>query len=215
MPLDYDYNKEKCTMGTYYDFMVEAKYKGTWHNIDFHSPGLDGRMRHRPLATISGSFLGLLEEPVHAAAHLTFEELSESTQEILLKSALPQREDAMRLNHYFLLGDLEDFERLATSPYQFELYVTRNQVAQFERGDLDDIPDGLSAQELLELPEEARREYVLYRWDYPCGTRETVKYMLEKVREQLELFNNSIPYRRDLPRDELHASAVRILFSVS
>ena len=202
-------------MSTYYDFMVEAKYNGAWHNIDFHSPGLDGQMRHRFLATISNSFLGLLEEPVHTAAHLTFEELSESTQEILLKSALPQHEDAMRLNHYFLLGGLEDLEKLATSPYQFERYVTRNQVAQFEHGDLDDIPDGLSAQELLDLPEEARREYVLYRWDYPSGTRDTVKYILEKGREQVELFNNSIPYKRDLPRDELYASAVRILFSVS
>ena len=202
-------------MSTYYDFMVEAKYNGTWHNIDFHSPGLDGRMRHRFLATISSSFLGLLEEPVHTAAHMTFDELSESTQQILLNSAMPQYEDTVKLCHYFLLGDLEDLERLAASPYQFERYVTRNQVAQFEKGNLDDIPDGLSAQELLELPEEARREYVLYRWDHPCGTRDTVKYMLEKAREQLELFNDSIPYKRDLPRDELYASAVRILFSVS
>lgn len=202
-------------MSTYYDFFVEAKYNGIWHNIDFYSPTVDGRLCHQYLASVSRSFLGLLEDPVHSAAHLKFEELSESTQRILLSSALPQHEDAVRLSHYFLLGDLSHLERLTTSPYQFEQFVTRNSIAQYEKGDTDFITDGLSAQELLELPENARREYVLYRWDYPHGTREMLKYMLLKVREQLALFNDSIPYRKDLPRDELHASDVRILFSIS
>lgn len=201
-------------MSTYYDFMVEAKYNGVWHNIDFHSPTADGHLQHQYLASISRSFLGLLEDAVHSAAHIKFEDLSASTQAILLKSALPQHEDAIRLSHYFLLGDLESLEKLAASPYQFEQFVSRNSVAQFENGDIEDIADGLSAKEFLDLPEEARREYVLYRWDYPSGTRDTVKYMLEKVREQLELFNNSIPFKRDLPQDELHASAVRILFTI-
>ena len=202
-------------MSTYYDFMVEAKYNGTWHNIDFHSPDLDGRMRHRYLATISSSFLGLLEESVRTATHMAFDELSKDTQQIILNSTLPQYEDTVRLNHYFLLGYLEDLEKLVAAPYQYERFVTRNQVALFEEGSIDEILDSLSAEELLKLPEESRREYVLYRWDYPKCTRDTLKYMLEKVREQLALFNDSIPYKRDLPKDELYASAVRILFAVS
>ena len=202
-------------MSTYYDFMVEAKYNGTWYNIDFHSRALDGRMRHHYLASISRSFLGLLEESVHAAVHLKFDELSESTQKILLDNALPQYEDAVRLDHYFLMGDLDDLARLAESPFQFERFVTRNQVAKFESGEIEDIDDGLTSQELLGLPQEAQREYVLYKWDYPNNTRATVKYMVDKIREEVELFNDSIPYQRGLPLDELNASAVRIIFKIS
>ena len=48
-------------MSTYYDFMVEAKYEGKWYNIDFHTKDIDGKLRHQYLATISRSFIGLLE----------------------------------------------------------------------------------------------------------------------------------------------------------
>jgi hypothetical protein len=29
-------------MSTYYDFMVEAKYKDKWYNIDLHTKDFDG-----------------------------------------------------------------------------------------------------------------------------------------------------------------------------
>lgn len=202
-------------MSTYYDFMVEAKYNGTWHNIDFHSVGSDGQMHHHYLASISRSFLGLLADAVHAAAHMTFDDLSESTRKALLDSAVPHADDSIKLNHYFLLGDLQDLEELAAQPYEFEGYVTRNRIAQFERSDFYDIDDSLTAQELLELPEEARREYVLYRWDYPRNSRAMVQYMLRKAQEQVQLFNDSIPYQWTIPADERKASAVRILFTIS
>lgn len=201
-------------MSTYYDFFVEAKYNGVWHNIDFHSAGSDGRMRHHYLATLSRSFLGLLEDAVHTAVHMPFEDLSESSQNILLRSVSPYEEDYVRLGHYFLLGDLHALEKLASQPCRSEMFVTRNRIAQFERGDIDDIDDGLTAQELLSLPEEARREYKLYCWDFPAGSRAAVQYMLRKAQEQVESFNDSIPYRRDLPLDGRSASAVRILFKL-
>ena len=34
-------------MSTYYDFMVEAKYKDKWHNIDLHTKDFDGKLRHQ------------------------------------------------------------------------------------------------------------------------------------------------------------------------
>ena len=200
-------------MSTYYDFMVEVKYNGIWHNTDFHSMGSDGRMHHHYLATISQGFLGLLEDAVHTATHMTFDDLSESTRKALLDSVLPHEEDIVKLSHYFLLGDLQDFEKLASQPYQSEGYVTRNRIAQFECRDFDDIDDYLTAQELLELPEEARREYVLYRWDFPRNSRATVQYMLRKAHEQVNLFNDSIP--RGKPAEETKASAARIIFAIS
>mgnify|MGYP006956641153 FL=1 len=45
-------------MSTYYDFMVEAKYKDKWHNIDLHTKDFDGKLRHQYLATFSRSFVG-------------------------------------------------------------------------------------------------------------------------------------------------------------
>ena len=54
-------------MSTYYDFMVEAKYEGKWYNIDFHTKDIDGKLRHQYLATISRSFIGLLEDQVNGA----------------------------------------------------------------------------------------------------------------------------------------------------
>lgn len=146
---------------------------------------------------------------------MTFADLSESTRKALLDSALPHDEDQIKLNHYFLLGELRDLEELAAQPYEFEGYVTRNRIAQFERRSFDDIDDSLTAQELLGLPEEARREYVLYRWDYPANSRAMVQYMLRKAQEQVQLFNDSIPYQCTIPADERKASAVRIVFTIS
>lgn len=45
-------------MSTYYDFMVEAKYKDKWYNIDLHTKDFDGKLRHQYLATFSRSFVG-------------------------------------------------------------------------------------------------------------------------------------------------------------
>ena len=33
-------------MSTYYDFMVEAKYKDKWYNIDLHTKCIDKRLFH-------------------------------------------------------------------------------------------------------------------------------------------------------------------------
>lgn len=60
-------------MSTYYDFMVEAKYEGKWYNIDFHTKDIDGKLRHQYLATISRSFIGLLEDQVNGAWAIGFD----------------------------------------------------------------------------------------------------------------------------------------------
>jgi len=41
-------------MSTYYDFMVEAKYKDKWYNIDLHTKDFDGKHLH----TLQGYWIG-------------------------------------------------------------------------------------------------------------------------------------------------------------
>ena len=115
-------------MSTYYDFMVEAKYEGKWYNIDFHTKDIDGKLRHQYLATISRSFIGLLEDRVNGAWAISFDDLAESTQQLLLASTFEGREDSLRLERFYVAGNLDDFERLLNGPYQMEYYVTRNQI---------------------------------------------------------------------------------------
>ena len=134
-------------MSTYYDFMVEAKYEGKWYNIDFHTKDIDGKLRHQYLATISRSFIGLLEDQVNGAWAISFDDLAESTQQLLLASTFEGREDSLRLERFYVAGNLDDFERLLNGPYQMEYYVTRNQIAAYEEQKIDEI---------LRIPDRSR-----------------------------------------------------------
>lgn len=186
-------------MSTYYDFMVEAKYEGKWYNIDFHTKDIDGKLRHQYLATISRSFIGLLEDQVNGAWAIGFDDLAESTQQLLLASTFEGREDSLRLERFYVAGNLDDFERLLNGPYQMEYYVTRNQIAAYEEHKIDEIYEYLTAHELLELPQAARSEYVLYRWNDTFANTENIRAMVERLKYQVECFNDALPYRRVSP----------------
>ncbi len=186
-------------MSTYYDFMVEAKYEGKWYNIDFHTKDIDGKLRHQYLATISRSFIGLLEDRVNGAWAISFDDLAESTQQLLLASTFEGREDSLRLERFYVAGNLDDFERLLNGPYQMEYYVTRNQIAAYEEHKFDEINEYLTAHELLELPQATRNEYVLYRWNDTFANAENIRAMVERLKYQVECFNDALPYRRVSP----------------
>ena len=72
----------------------------------------------------------------------------------------------------------------------------------------------MSARELLELPENIRREYVLFKWDYPYNTRNQLRRMVENVHDQLDAFNDSIPYSKDVPVRDLQSYKTRILYYI-
>lgn len=186
-------------MSTYYDFMVEAKYEGKWYNIDFHTKDIDGKLRHQYLATISRNFIGLLEDQVNGAWAIGFDDLAESTQQLLLASTFEGREDSLRLERFYVAGNLDDFERLLNGPYQMEYYVTRNQIAAYEEHKIDEIYEYLTAHELLELPQATRNEYVLYRWNDTFANAENIRAMVERLKYQVECFNDALPYRRVSP----------------
>lgn len=202
-------------MSTYYDFMVEAKYEGKWYNIDFHTKDIDGNLRHQYLATISRSFIGLLEDRVNGAWAIGFDDLAESTQQLLLASTFEGREDSLRLERFYVAGNLDDFERLLNGPYQMEYYVTRNQIAAYEEQKIDEIYEYLTAHELLELPQAARSEYVLYRWNDTFANTENIRAMVERLKYQVECFNDALPYRTDQSYGDRAASQIRVIYRIT
>lgn len=202
-------------MSTYYDFMVEAKYEGKWYNIDFHTKDIDGKLRHQYLASISRSFIGLLEDRVNGAWAISFDDLAESTQQLLLASTFEGREDSLRLERFYVAGNLDDFERLLNGPYQMEYYVTRNQIAAYEEQKIDEIYEYLTAHELLELPQAARSEYVLYRWNDTFANTENIRAMVERLKYQVECFNDALPYRTDQSYGDRAASQIRVIYRIT
>ena len=202
-------------MSTYYDFIVEAKYEGKWYNIDFHTKDIDGKLRHQYLATISRSFIGLLEDRVNGAWAISFDDLAESTQQLLLASTFEGREDSLRLERFYVAGNLDDFERLLNGPYQMEYYVTRNQIAAYEEQKIDEIYEYLTAHELLELPQAARSEFVLYRWNDTFANTENIRAMVERLKYQVECFNDALPYRTDQSYGDRAASQIRVIYRIT
>lgn len=202
-------------MSTYYDFMVEAKYEGKWYNIDFHTKDIDGKLRHQYLATISRNFIGLLEDQVNGAWAIGFDDLAESTQQLLLASTFEGREDSLRLERFYVAGNLDDFERLLNGPYQMEYYVTRNQIAAYEEQKTDEIYEYLTAHELLELPQAARSEYVLYRWNDTFANTENIRAMVERLKYQVECFNDALPYRAGQSYGDRAASQIRVIYRIT
>jgi hypothetical protein len=202
-------------MSTYYDFMVEAKYEGKWYNIDFHTKDIDGKLRHQYLATISRSFIGLLEDRVNGAWAISFDDLAESTQQLLLASTFEGREDSLRLERFYVAGNLDDFERLLNGPYQMEYYVTRNQIAAYEEHKFDEINEYLTAHELLELPQATRNEYVLYRWNDTFANAENIRAMVERLKYQVECFNDALPYRAGQSYGDRAASQIRVIYRIT
>ena len=202
-------------MSTYYDFMVEAKYEGKWYNIDFHTKDIDGKLRHHYLATISRSFIGLLEDQVNGAWAIGFDDLAERTQQLLLASTFEGREDSLRLERFYVAGNLDDFERLLNGPYQMEYYVTRNQIAAYEEHKIDEIYEYLTAHELLELPQATRNEYVLYRWNDTFANTENIRAMVERLKYQVECFNDALPYRAGQSYGDRAASQIRVIYRIT
>ena len=202
-------------MSTYYDFMVEAKYEGKWYNIDFHTKDIDGKLRHQYLATISRNFIGLLEDQVNGAWAIGFDDLAESTQQLLLASTFEGREDSLRLERFYVPGNLDDFERLLNGPYQMEYYVTRNQIAAYEEHKFDEINEYLTAHELLELPQATRNEYVLYRWNDTFANAENIRAMVERLKYQVECFNDALPYRAGQSYGDRAASQIRVIYRIT
>lgn len=133
----------------------------------------------------------------------------------LLASTFEGREDSLRLERFYVAGNLDDFERLLNGPYQMEYYVTRNQIAAYEEQKIDEIYEYLTAHELLELPQAARSEYVLYRWNDTFANTENIRAMVERLKYQVECFNDALPYRTDQSYGDRAASQIRVIYRIT
>ena len=114
-----------------------------------------------------------------------------------------------------IAGNLADFEKLLKAPYQNEYYVTRNQIAAYESHEIDDICDYLTVHEVLELPYTARSEYVLYRWNDVFDNAEKIRSMVDRLRFQVECFNEALPYEAGQSYGDRAASQVRVIYRIS
>ena len=99
--------------------------------------------------------------------------------------------------------------------YQNEYYVTRNQIAAYESHEIDDICDYLTVHEVLELPYTARSEYVLYRWNDVFDNAEKIRSMIDRLRFQVECFNEALPYEAGQSYGDRAASQVRVIYRIS
>lgn len=99
--------------------------------------------------------------------------------------------------------------------YQNEYYVTRNQIAAYESHEIDDICDYLTVHEVLELPYTARSEYVLYRWNDVFDNAEKIRSMVDRLRFQVECFNEALPYEAGQSYGDRAASQVRVIYRIS
>ena len=124
-------------------------------------------------------------------------------------------DDSLRLERFYVAGNLDDFERLLNGPYQMEYYVTRNQIAAYEEQKIDEIYEYLTAHELLELPQAARSEYVLYRWNDTFANTENIRAMVERLKYQVECFNDALPYRTDQSYGDRAASQIRVIYRIT
>ena len=133
----------------------------------------------------------------------------------MLASTFEGREDSLRLERFYVAGNLDDFERLLNGPYQMEYYVTRNQIAAYEEHKIDEIYEYLTAHELLELPQAARSEYVLYRWNDTFANTENIRAMVERLKYQVECFNDALPYRAGQSYGDRAASQIRVIYRIT
>jgi hypothetical protein len=206
-------------MSTYYDFFAEAKYENKWYNIDAYTIEQGGALKHQLLYSCSATGLGKLSRlvGVHTGSKISvsFEDLAEGTQKAILEDTYPEYRDSVPEHPFYIAGNYEDFVSLLNSPYDYEEYVTKNEIALFESGEQEEIIASLTARELIELPIAARQEYTLYRWDEWGEERKAVEDIVARLTYLLNCFNESIPYDSRKPYSERVADKVRVICRIS
>lgn len=75
--------------------------------------------------------------------------------------------------------------------------------------------DYLTVHEVLELPYTARSEYVLYRWNDVFNNAEKIRSMVDRLRFQVECFNEALPYEAGQSYGDRAASQVRVIYRIS
>lgn len=61
----------------------------------------------------------------------------------------------------------------------------------------------------------ARSEYVLYRWNDVFNNAEKIRSMVDRLRFQVECFNEALPYEAGQSYGDRAASQVRVIYRIS
>ena len=61
----------------------------------------------------------------------------------------------------------------------------------------------------------ARIEYVLYRWNDVFDNAEKIRSMVDRLRFQVECFNEALPYEAGQSYGDRAASQVRVIYRIS
>ena len=61
----------------------------------------------------------------------------------------------------------------------------------------------------------ARSEYVLYRWNDVFDNAEKIRSMVDRLRFQVECFNEALPYEAGQSYGDRAASQVRVIYRIS
>lgn len=60
-----------------------------------------------------------------------------------------------------------------------------------------------------------RNEYVLYRWNDTFANTENIRAMVERLKYQVECFNDALPYRAGQSYGDRAASQIRVIYRIT
>lgn len=65
------------------------------------------------------------------------------------------------------------------------------------------------------MPQATRNEYVLYRWNDTFANTENIRAMVERLKYQVECFNDALPYRAGQSYGDRAASQIRVIYRIT
>ncbi len=159
-------------MGVRYDFYLEGNVGGRWVCLDGFVVGPDGRSRLRPTLSGGSPLRKLLDEV--SCWEVDPGELSPEVRGVLSSPDAPAPASRCRC--------FDPAEaRVPEGRHQYERYVPREAMNDFENGEADSIDRWLTEAEFAALGEEERRGYTFYRWDDPWGAFAVKRRLQERI----------------------------------
>lgn len=171
-------------MGVHYTLYLEGCLEGRWVCLDSYLKHPDGKMVHRPLADGRSLMRELLEDLDHHPLNL--ETLSPEVRKRVVE---PSERDPFGTPCYFF--DAETIH-VPERKYEYERYVLREDMNQFENNVIDSIEYWLTEAEYSALDEKERKEYTFFRWDDPYSTFWLKRQLAEKIKDAVRYYNVTI-----------------------
>ena len=171
-------------MGVQHTLYLEGWLEGRWVCMDSYVKRPDGEMVHRPLAAGRSLMRELLEDLDYHPLNL--EALSPEVRKRVVE---PSERNPFGTPCY--LFDAEAIH-VPEKKYEYERYVLREDMNQFENNVIDGIEYWLTEAEYAALDEEERRMYTFFRWDDPWSTFSLKRQLAERVKDAVRYYNATV-----------------------